>query len=254
MNVLITNDDGIDSVGITTLAYSLVIEGHRVFTFAPDGNRSAISQGISLAKQLNVKQIDKNSYKCSGTPCDCVILGLKGDLFSDGIDVVVSGINAGGNLGTDILYSGTCAAARQAVLYGVPGIAVSLELSDNHNDADEDVYLNLGSFIAKNLQKLSSLSMVNGTKTFVNINAVSDFDWKGVKITGTLSEKEYDDIISIKNKNFRGIEAKYFGREPVVENISGSDYEAVEDGYISVSQILVNPVAVKPSEDVKFEL
>jgi 5'-nucleotidase len=125
MNILITNDDGIDSPGIKALEEKLKIK-HRVVVVAPAEERSGFSNALTFIGKVKIKEIDKNHYKCSGTPADCVhktMHNLIKDFFPD---IVVSGINVGPNLGTDIIYSGTCGAARQAVIMGVPGVAVSI--------------------------------------------------------------------------------------------------------------------------------
>ena len=140
MRILLTNDDGISSPGITLLAKALREDGHRVFTVAPDSNRSGCSHSIHfLSEPLKLKEIVKDTFSCSGTPVDCVITALLGGISElciskeDGRldlekapDLVLSGINAGANLGTDIVYSGTAAAARQGSFFGIPSVALSL--------------------------------------------------------------------------------------------------------------------------------
>ena len=140
MRILLTNDDGISSPGITLLAKALREAGHRVFIVAPDSNRSGCSHSINfLWGPKKLKEIEKDTFSCSGTPVDCVIIALLGGISElciskeDGSldlekapDLVLSGINAGANLGTDIVYSGTAAAARQGSLFGIPSVALSL--------------------------------------------------------------------------------------------------------------------------------
>lgn len=131
MNILLTNDDGIDADGIKILCRALS-EIADVYMFAPEGQRSASSQSITLKKPLYIEQIEypygKETYRTNGTPSDCVSLGLK-LLESRGIhtDMVFSGINHGSNLGTDTLYSGTVAAATEGTLAGKPSVAVSVD-------------------------------------------------------------------------------------------------------------------------------
>jgi len=118
MRILLTNDDGYASDGIKALAVALGGE-HEVWTLAPDSERSGMSHSMSLRQPLKIRKLAEREYCCSGTPADCVILASHGVLpFSP--DVVVSGINRGPNLGTDLVYSGTAAAARQASMNGVP--------------------------------------------------------------------------------------------------------------------------------------
>ena len=129
MNILITNDDGFDADGIKTLASRLAQE-HTVFIVAPAGNRSAASHIISMHKNLEIKKIADSVWSCSGYPADCVLTALKSPLLPVKPDCILSGINAGANMGTDIVYSGTCAAARQGALDGIPSVALSLYDAD----------------------------------------------------------------------------------------------------------------------------
>ena len=124
MRILLTNDDGIDSPGLTALELALG-DIHEVWVCAPDGERSGTSHGIQIKGPVRVRRKGIRRFDCGGTPADCVFLAHRGT-FIPAFDAVVSGINRGPNLGTDSIYSGTCAAARQAVLLGIPGLAVSL--------------------------------------------------------------------------------------------------------------------------------
>ena len=127
MTILLTNDDGIQAKGINVIAERLIKDGHEVYVVAPDSNRSAVSHHITIWNVNTLKNQGENRWSCSGYPSDCVCVGLESNLFDFKFDVVVSGINQGANMGTDIIYSGTCGAARQAVLNGVPGIALSVD-------------------------------------------------------------------------------------------------------------------------------
>lgn len=104
MNLLLTNDDGYSAKGLNVLL-DYLSKKHNVFVVAPEGNRSAVSHCITMHKNLVVKQYDKNVWSCSGSPVDCVVTALKSSLLPTKIDAVISGINAGANIGTDILYS-----------------------------------------------------------------------------------------------------------------------------------------------------
>ena len=122
--ILLTNDDGIQAPGLKSLEESLASIGE-VTVVAPDREMSGASQSISVHAPLRVRQLDERHYAVSGTPADTVIIGLY-HLLPQKPDLVVSGINPGGNLGENVIYSGTVAAAMEAVLHGVPAIAISL--------------------------------------------------------------------------------------------------------------------------------
>ena len=124
MRILLTNDDGIESPSLKFLAERLR-KKHEIWIIAPDAEKSGSSHSITIKKWLKYTKIDKMVYKCSGTPVDCIILGIL-HLIKNKIDMVISGPNIGANLGTDIIYSGTAAAARQAALMGIPALASSL--------------------------------------------------------------------------------------------------------------------------------
>ena len=124
MRILLTNDDGIDAAGLAALE-SALSPTHEVWVCAPDSERSGTSHAVHLQGPLRVHKEGPRRFACSGTPADCVFVALRGD-FIPSIDVVLSGINHGPNLGTDTVYSGTCAAARQAALAGRKALAVSL--------------------------------------------------------------------------------------------------------------------------------
>ncbi|MGM0432707.1 MAG: 5'/3'-nucleotidase SurE [Spirochaetota bacterium] len=124
MQILLTNDDGIFSDGLTAMAEQLEAKGYEVWISAPDSERSAFSHALSLRHPIKFRKIRRRTYSCSGTPADCIFYGLKGALKVKP-DLVISGINKGFNMGTDIIYSGTVGAAREAALHGIPSIAVS---------------------------------------------------------------------------------------------------------------------------------
>jgi len=127
MRILLTNDDGIQAVGIRDLYKALVAAGHDVLVAAPISEQSAVGHAITIAAPLRVKEFRENGFSglgVSGTPADCVKLALT-TLMQEPPDVVVSGINAGPNVGVDILYSGTVSAATEGALMGFPAVAVS---------------------------------------------------------------------------------------------------------------------------------
>jgi len=131
MNILVSNDDGIFALGIRALANAIATAGHTVTVVCPDRERSATGHGLTLHRPLRVNQVEDifdsaiTAWACSGTPSDCVKLALDA-ILPKPPDFVLSGINHGANLGTDVLYSGTVSAAMEGVLEGIPAIAISL--------------------------------------------------------------------------------------------------------------------------------
>jgi len=142
MRILISNDDGVHSPGLATLAQTLATE-HEVLVVAPDRDHSGASNSLTLTRPLTLDRLENGYYRCDGTPTDCVHLGLR--MFRDHApDLVVSGINLGPNLGDDTLYSGTVAAAMEGRYLDLPALAVSLERSDQwYFDTAADLALGL---------------------------------------------------------------------------------------------------------------
>ena len=134
MNILLTNDDGVNSEGIVKLAEALRSDGkHKVSVIAPDVNRSGVSHALSILNNaVKLSYLGVDTWSCTGYPADCVIAGING-MLSECPDLVLSGINQGGNIGTDLIYSGTAAAAKQGSLAGIPSMALSLAGNDPYH-------------------------------------------------------------------------------------------------------------------------
>ncbi|MBR5866882.1 MAG: 5'/3'-nucleotidase SurE [Spirochaetaceae bacterium] len=244
MRILLTNDDGYDGAGLQVLTEYLS-KDHEVWVMAPDVNRSAVSHCITMTSPLKICQKADKKYTCSGVPVDCVIHGIA--MMDEKPDVVISGINKGANLGTDILYSGTCAAARQAVINEVPGIALSIESYD-----DVWQYNALAKFVNDNLEQLVSLS---GSNVFVNINAKSLDSYKGWKLTG-LSNRTYKDTVHLYNAPDGHSYSFFQGGNIISSGDSDCDFEAVENNYISISRVHAQPISAdyKRGDDLKLLL
>jgi 5'-nucleotidase len=209
MRILLTNDDGYASEGINALAIALGVD-HEVWTIAPDSERSGMSHAMSLRHPLKIRKMDERAYTCSGTPADCVILALHGVIpFKP--DIVVSGINRGPNLGTDLVYSGTAAAARQATLNGIPGIAVSLATYTSPFK-----YTALARMVADRLDFFLSQWDEN---VFININApVAEDDFIYEVVPGIPGRRIYKDTL------------KFF------DGPDGYSYSFFMDGYVDSSE------------------
>jgi 5'-nucleotidase len=124
MKILLTNDDGIDAVGINS-AYDHLSRSHEVYIIAPGAEQSACSNAITVHTHLDIKKISETKFSVSGFPADCVIIGMSSDYIPD-VDLVIAGINHGPNVGDDIFFSGTVAGARTAHIFGKPALAVSV--------------------------------------------------------------------------------------------------------------------------------
>ncbi len=270
MTFLVTNDDGFYAEGICVLKEQLLKDGHTVYVMAPSENRSAVSHGMTFST-LEFIQISQNEWSCSGKPVDCVLAALSGSIFPKKIDAVLSGINAGANIGTDVVYSGTCAAARQAVLQGVPGIAFSLQtVGKAYTSKDFDItsyydirdkrklfYEPMASFASKNIETLVSICRLSSPKAFVSVNALSLPYYKGVDFCRTLSNRQYKDSIDLNKDKMQNesnvFQSSFLGSAPVSSEEEDSDFYSVIHGNVAVSLINAEPSACSV-DGIKFSL
>ncbi len=227
--ILISNDDGINSEGLHKLHETLKNLGE-VFVVAPDRDQSAVSHSLSLYRPLRIEQISENVYTVDGTPTDCVNIAVNGILKDRKIDIVVSGINKGENLGDDITYSGTVSAAMEGALLGVPSIAVSLATKVDFNFEAAAHYAKLiAEYVLRS--NLPPATILN-----VNVPHMPKGDIRGVLVTRQ-GKRVYGEPI-VEKVDPRG--KKYYwigGYELGSVDIENSDITAVKDGYVSVTPI-----------------
>ncbi|MFP4178608.1 MAG: 5'/3'-nucleotidase SurE [Spirochaetaceae bacterium] len=234
MRILLTNDDGIDSPALDTMKNVLSRE-HEVWIVAPDGNRSGVSHSITLRNPVKVTMKEKNVYSCDGTPVDCIVL-VQHNTIPAQPDLVISGINIGPNLGSDLIFSGTLAAARQAAMFGTPSIGVSL------NTFTAPFYFHWPvEFIRKNLEVFAEHWQPNH---FLNINFPNQEEpAEAVEITSPASltySTEVKEFIAPDG----GFFTFYHGDMKGGSKTEGSDWMAVSRGRISVSPLQIYPEQV----------
>ncbi len=247
MRILLTNDDGYGSEGIETLA-SVLSDEHEVWVVAPATNKSGASSSINIQKKLRLERRGVNRYALEGTPADCVLSALKGGYLPGLPDVVLSGINRDENMGTDIVYSGTCAAARQACLGGVPSVALSTKHGEREDGEFFFIYESLAVFVKRNLSGLISLCGAREAETgnfpyFPNINAPSRSVFKGVSFA-SLCKRLYHDRVNIETENDETVYSTCVGGDAVPSHGSGADDATlVEKGYVAISVLYAEPKA-----------
>jgi 5'-nucleotidase len=248
--ILVTNDDGINGDGLKVLVDSLRTVAD-VYVLAPDSNRSAVSSSITMWNRLSFQKHSEKVFSCSGMPSDCVKVAFMSPIFGIKFDAVISGINRGPNMGTDVVYSGTCAAAREAVLQGVPGIAVSLESKyfDYDNDSDGFNFKPLADFTAKNLDAL--ISLCDG-EVFVSLNATSADSYKEAEFASGCI-RDYDDKISLEPDGDGAFFGQCVSSQLRVSGDADSDYNIARSGKIAISLIYAEPVVKRPVQSVKFK-
>ncbi|OOF66442.1 5'/3'-nucleotidase SurE [Rodentibacter sp. Ppn85] len=232
MRILLSNDDGFHAEGIQVLATELR-KFADVVIVAPDRNRSAASSALTLVEPLRPRHLDNGDYCINGTPADCVHLALNGFL-SGQVDLVVSGINAGCNMGDDTIYSGTVAAALEGRHLGLPSIAVSLDGRQHYETAAR--------VVADLIPKLHN-QLVN-PREIININ-VPDLPYdelKGYKVCRLGYRSSAAEVI--KQEDPRGEAIYWIGPAGLPENEQeGTDFHAVKSGYVSITPIQADMTA-----------
>ena len=244
VKALLTNDDGIAATGLQTLRKELLkVPGLELIVIAPDGNRSASARSITTRRPLKVTKVEfgdgTHGFACDGTPVDCVRLATHGLVEGFDADIVVSGINHGANLGDDITYSGTVAAALEGILLGRNGVAVSQRSSGGLYDhmAGEgwEAFQEVAEFTAKLVRDWGQIPLQDAT--IINVNAPPGKS-KGVKVTKLGRRKYMEDLIDEGPADDDGGRTiRIYAQEPVHERVEGTDLTAVDDGYIAVTPI-----------------
>jgi 5'-nucleotidase len=229
MKILVTNDDGIYSPGLSCLAKCASKYGE-VIVMAPDVEQSSMGQAITSARPITYKTSPihfegMEAYRVSGTPADCVALGVH--LFDD-IDIVLSGINIGANLGNSAWHSGTLSAARQAVLFGIRGIALSVSVGEDEPDFD-----NLESYVVASLKEVMNESSME----LLNINFPRNPE--GEIVWTCQSVRHYDGKV-VQQEDPMGREHYWFTVFPIEEVEEGTDRWAVKQGMISITPMILD--------------
>lgn len=252
MNIFITNDDGINAEGIKILAQE-ISKIANTYVVAPDSPRSASGHAITLHKPIliNDEFIAENveAYSTSGTPADCVKVGIEAILKDVEIDLVLSGINNGPNLGNDVLYSGTVAAAIEGLIERKPSIA----LSCNSSKVSTEEYEEAAKYTVALIQKLEG-NLDKLDEIILNVNFPKG-DKKGVKIT-KLGERVYNNVMDDR-KSLRGQRYVWMGGDLAdVPQDKDSDIVAVENGYVSITPVhidMTNLSKMKTLKDLDIE-
>lgn len=233
MKILLTNDDGIHAQGLHMLAHELA-SMFDLYIAAPDRERSGTGHSITVFDPIRVVSANiacaRGSWVIGGTPVDCVKLAVN-RLIEEDIDVVVSGINHGPNLGTDVLYSGTVSAAAEGVLLGIPSIAVSL----NSHDSEVDCSF-AARFTCNFINQLMKRDIERKTLININIPALQANAIKGTRIT-KLGVRNYDNLFD-ERKDPRGRTYYWMGGGVIEEEQEqDSDVTAIAEAFVSITPI-----------------
>jgi 5'/3'-nucleotidase len=239
--VLLTNDDGIQADGLQALRQALLrLDGVELAVIAPDGNRSAMARSITTRRPLWVEEVDFGDgtvgYATDGTPVDCVRLARLGLVEGFEADVIVSGINHGSNLGDDITYSGTVAAALEGVVLGLPAIAVSQQSAAREMDfrlGRQFDFAHAARFVAGIVDELAEVPLPEGTLLNVNVPAGEP---EGVEVT-KLGKRIYRDELKLHAEEETRRRYWIYGADPGFHDDPDTDLAAVAAGRIAVTPI-----------------
>ena len=236
MKILLINDDGILSPGLEALKNGLCHD-HELWVYAPDSERSGASHSLTLAEAVRTREVEPRTVAVRGTPADCVLIALQ-KIPGDPPDLVISGINIGANLGADVIYSGTAAAARQAVILGIPGVAVSL------NTFTPPLHLaTAADFIRRNVRAFPALRESSGDRThFLNINVPNVEQFAGGVVVAPPAKLTYENSITSFPAP-RGETYHFYndtGRIGIEEHVI-TDIDRLAEGNIVISPIEVYP-------------
>jgi 5'-nucleotidase len=241
MKVLLTNDDGIDAEGLQELRRALLrVPNVELVVIAPDGNRSAMARSITTRRPLWVQEVDfgdgTHGFSTDGTPVDCVRLATLGLVEGFEAELIVSGINHGTNLGDDITYSGTVAAALEGVVLGLPAIAVSQQSSAGTTDFRPGhlfEFERAAQFVARLVEEIDDMPLPPGT--LLNVNCPPG-DPGAVEIV-RLGKRIYRDELKLSRSDDGRTQYWIYGPDPGFHEESGTDFAAISEGHIAVTPL-----------------
>ena len=242
MNVLLTNDDGVHSQGIRSLAAKLA-PWASLWICAPKEQQSAMSHGITVRDTLRVRELAisgaKQAWSVEGRPADCVKIAIL-MLLPEPVDLVISGINEGSNLGTDTLYSGTVGAAMEAAMNGIPSMALSLALrSRDEKTWDFSAAGDVGLELFKNWMD-GKLPLAPGSVLNVNVPDLPYGEIKGFR-AARLGVQKYSDAYDLREEGEDGRSYYLLGeRLPTGDEDLGNDLVAVDSGFVSLTPLTVD--------------
>ena len=245
LRVLLTNDDGINASGLVLLEELLAPLVKELWVVAPQTDQSGTSHSLTLRQPLRVREMGSKRFSVTGTPGDCVLLAVNQIMKDCKPDLVISGINRGRNVGEDVNYSGTIAAAKEASAFGIPAIAFSqvIDPVDYFSDTKEVdlIYSASKTYCVDLIQDLLTISWPENAVISINFPLVGDGVVEGVEITHGNWRKRGDKIIT--NQDGRGQPYFWIGpREEIDKSMEGSDLEALERSVISVTPLSLEVV------------
>ncbi len=249
MNILVSNDDGFDAAGIRVLV-AVLSKKHNITVAAPDSERSGTSHSLTFHSFLRYEKAEfphaKEAYKIYGTPADCVKFGM-GNIMRLKPDIVVSGINRGPNIGSDIMYSGTVAAAFEAAYLGFRGIALSI----NKYGDDIELYTRAAEFLLSRLEVLAAVTLPHNAALNINYPDFIESEIKGAVVTRA-GHQDYSDLYIADERDA----GRFWLRgEPLKErhkhNGDDCDVELIKKGFITITPVTFDTTDFEAIDSLK---
>ena len=241
--ILITNDDGIYSQGITKIHAVLEKYSDNIFIVAPRENCSGCGHSITLSRPVRINKISENIFSCDGTPTDCILLSLQEVLKGKKPDLIISGINIGANLGDDITYSGTVSAAMEGALLGINSLALSVEVKNSFKKVN---WLEIDKYLDVIIKGILKSNIEKGNFINVNFPECEDDEIKGIKVVKQARRKPGGKFI--KRLDVKGIPYFWLTTERSGKEGYGTDVWAVKNKYVAVT-----PLSIDLTSNVSFK-
>jgi 5'-nucleotidase len=242
MKILVSNDDGVYAPGLAMLYESLMGVAD-VTVIAPDRDRSAASNSLTLSNPIRIRELENGFYSVDGTPADCVYVGLRA-VMKEQPKMIVSGINSGENLGDDVFYSGTVAAAMEGRFLGFTSMAVSLA-------GDHDQYESAGRVVQELVRHLIRYPFPTDTILNVNVPNLPFEKIKGYKVTRL--GRRHPSANMIQDRDPRGKEIYWVGAVGAEQDAGeGTDFHAINNGYVSITPLEIDLTRYKVMDDLQY--
>ncbi len=236
MRILLTNDDGVNATGLKVLETIARAFSDDIWTVAPTEEQSGAGHSLTLTRPVRLRKLGERRFCVTGTPTDAVMMAISHILKDEPPDLILSGVNRGANLGEDVTYSGTCSAAMEGALAGIPSIALSQSYA-REGMGDTVPFAAAEAWAERVLAPLVADPMPPRTLVNVNFPALPPDEVKGVRVVRQ-GFRDYGRLRIVKRTDPRGYDYFWFGLGPMIQTPSHeTDLEAVAEGYVSVTPL-----------------
>jgi 5'-nucleotidase len=236
MRILLTNDDGVNAAGLKVLEGIARAFSDDIWVVAPTEEQSGAGHSLTLTRPVRMRRLGERRFCVTGTPTDAVMMGLAHVMKDARPDLILSGVNRGANLGEDVTYSGTCSAAMEGALAGIPSIALS-QCYAREGMGDTVPFAAAEAWGERVLRPIVEAGMAERTLVNVNFPALPPGEVKGVRIVRQ-GLRDYGRLRIVQRTDPRGYDYFWFGLGPMIETPGHStDLEAIADGYVSVTPL-----------------